>query len=404
MNSTNFFFEPGKLSIIMDGGAGSSGKGKIGSYVCENANNFTFACNTFMPQAGHWVRLKDGRTFFYQTLNSCAYLNDKIDKIYIGPGAMIELPAFWREYEENGLKPHQIGISPITSILTEADRDYELGLVDLHGNPIEQHDGTMKYGSTAHGCGAARAKKILRKGLVARDIPELSQFICDIPTEIMNRLDRGEAGLLEIAQGYQLSLNTNMYPYTTSRNCTVAAALDDMMVPPVYAGNVLINFRTYPIRICNYKYLDAMGNHLTWGEVQEFDQIGWPYEKVEYDSGPGYADQKEITWAELNKSSGADRDLTELTSVTKLPRRVFTFSKQNLKEAIRFNKTGGKIYLSLNFVNYLDASVEGKTKGVASHPKVLSWLYENIFKDLPQDVELKFLGTGAMSHETELLE
>ena len=68
MSKTNFFFNPGKLSFILDAGAGSSGKGVIGSYVCENADNFTFACNAFMPQAGHWVKTDNGKTYFYQTL------------------------------------------------------------------------------------------------------------------------------------------------------------------------------------------------------------------------------------------------------------------------------------------------------------------------------------------------
>ena len=86
MPSCNYLFSPGKLTTIMDGGAGSSGKGKIGSYIAENADNWQFCCNTFMPQAGHWVVLDDGRTFFYQTLNPCAYDHERFERMYIGPG------------------------------------------------------------------------------------------------------------------------------------------------------------------------------------------------------------------------------------------------------------------------------------------------------------------------------
>src|SRR3954469_25056808 len=88
--NTDFVFTSGKLTIALDGGAGSSGKGKLGSFLCEHAGNWQFACNTFMPQAGHWVRLSDGRKNFYKSLNSCAYLTDRYEKLYIAPGATIE--------------------------------------------------------------------------------------------------------------------------------------------------------------------------------------------------------------------------------------------------------------------------------------------------------------------------
>src|ERR1022692_4924281 len=111
--STGFVFSPGKLTITLDGGAGSSGKGKLGSFLCEHANNWQFACNTFTPQAAHWVRLDDGRSLLYQTFNSCAYLSDKYEKLYIAPGATIDLLAFRREVEESRIPRKKIGISPI---------------------------------------------------------------------------------------------------------------------------------------------------------------------------------------------------------------------------------------------------------------------------------------------------
>src|SRR5947209_8531498 len=137
MFNTDFVFTPGKLTITLDGGAGSSGKGKLGSFLCEHADNWTFACNTFMPQAGHWVKLDDEkRTFFYQTFNSCAYLADRYERLFIGPGAAIELPAFWREIEESSIPRHKIGISPLTSVLQEIDTGYERGTCDFAGNAL----------------------------------------------------------------------------------------------------------------------------------------------------------------------------------------------------------------------------------------------------------------------------
>lgn len=403
MFNTNSFFTPGKLSVILDAQAGSSGKGVIGSFVTENADNWQFACNAFSPQAGHWVKLDDGRSFFYQTFNSCAY-QEKYEKLYLGSGGSIELPAFFREMEENNIPRHKIGISPITAILQSKDGAFERGEVDLDGNPIKSL-GTMKSGSTCHGSGACKARKILRRQdvLLARDVPELKEFLCDVSTEIMHRLDRGQSGLLEIAQGFQLSYGlSEMYPFCTSRNCTVSAGLDDMMLPPSYAGNVLLNLRTFPIRINNRKYIGLDGKHLTWADVQN----GVPHEVREYNSGHGYDDQQEITWEELTANAGSPTPIMECTSVTKLPRRVFTFSKKNLDSAIRHNRTGGQIVLSVNFANYIDNTICGKRGSFTKlsecvTPKVETWIKENILPSIIEhgDVVLGYIGTGPLTND-----
>jgi adenylosuccinate synthase len=405
MFNTNFCFRPGRLTILLDAQAGSSGKGKIGSFITHHANNWDFAVNTFMPQAGHWVKIKNGGSYFYQTFNSCAYQSDRYEKLYISPGAMIELPAFFREMEENKIPAHKIGISPVTAILQKIDGDFERGMVDFDGKPVEKrHDGTMKKGTTAHGCGANRARRVLRRpeALYARDVPELQQFLCDTPREIMDRLDAGQSGLFEIAQGFQLSyLLPEMFPYCTSRNCTVMAGLDDAMIPPRYAGNVIINCRTFPIRINNNKYLDPeTGKHLTWAEVEEYNKNGKKYETYQGNSGPGYADQTETTWGQVTKDSNSKTPIMEMTSVTKLPRRVFTFSQKNLADAFRFSRTGnGSIFLSVNFMNYVDANITGASGTITDKvptnlltPKVREWLKSNLTSSQLQS--LKFIGTG----------
>lgn len=555
---TNFVFSRGKLTVVLDGGAGSSGKGKLGAFLCENADNWKFACCTFMPQAGHWVVLDDGRKFFYQTFNSCAYLHEKYEKIYIGPGGTIELSAFWREIEESKIPHEKIGISPLTSVLQDADTGYERGTHDFNGNEltvvtnsldraVTSHrlvmhspltvnvygniiniEGGLGYrphipgsevvkllidnswacsirfvngkvlvepsndagqavtkdinvsgrctkdgkilieitgwklekppiavvdyeydittneskngqvaggplaatGSTAHGCGANRARRVLRRkeAKYARDIPELQKFICDVPGEIMKRLDKGQSGLLEIAQGFQLSyMLPEFFPFTTSRNVTVAAAIDDMMIPPKYAGNVIINFRTYPIRISSNKYVDkATGKHLTMKEVVDtlaadsadaqkyladeglFGQAEMlksatremlnarGIDLVEGNSGPGYDDQMELSWKDITESSGSPEPIMEMTSVTKLPRRVFSFSKKNVEQAIKHNDTGHNIYLSLNFADYVDHNLlklGGTMKmDVKKLTKLKKWVDSNFGKFRSA---LKFIGTSA---------
>ncbi len=402
MKTCNDLFTPGTLTILMDGGAGSSGKGKIASYVTENADNWQFACNTFHPQAGHWVKLSDGRSYFYQSLNSCAYQIDKYEKIYLGPGAMIELPALLREIEENKVPVHKLGISPIVPILDiELDQGFERGTLGFDGAPKADDIGTARFGSTAHGVGSCNARRLLRRPSVklARDVPELAPYICDVPGEIRARLDAGQSGLLELAQGYQLSMmHDYFYPYVTSRNVTVAQGMSDMFLPTKYAGQVILNFRTYPIRINSNKYVSRVdGHHCTWAEVED----GHPHAIVKGDSGKWYPDQKEITWEDLTRSSGSPSHIAEITSVTKLPRRVATFSKQNLVEAVRDNDTGHKVHISLNFMNYLDHTVLGvKTRAeLVKSKKVMDWIRDTQLKILAEP-HLRFLGTGANTDET----
>jgi adenylosuccinate synthase len=408
--NTNEFFTPGKLSTILDAQAGSSGKGVIGSFVCAHADNWQFACNAFSAQAGHWVKLDDKRGFFYQTFNSCAYDPDKYEKLYIGADSAIELPALFREKEENNIPSKKIGLSPLATIIQDRDMAFERGEVDFDGNSSKGHDGTMKTGSTCHGVGAARARRMLRRKevVLAKDLPILKEFICDVPGEIMDRLDAGQAGLMEIAQGFQLSLLGPFYPHVTSRNVTVSAGLDGLMLPPKYAGNVLLNMRTFPIRINSFKFLDpATGKHLTWAQVQEYEKAGKKYTKYEGNSGSWYSDQQETTWEQITKDSQSPTPIMEITSVTKLPRRVATFSKENLRQAIRYNRPpeGHNIYLSVNFMNYIDASMAGVRESDKSNrlddtclltDKCEDWLAENIdpITDEHGDVILRYLGTG----------
>ncbi len=378
----------------MDGQFGSSGKGKIASYIGEHADNFQFACNAFSSQAGHWVRLEDGREFFYQQLNSVAYLVDKLEKLYIGAGSIIELPALQREIVDNGVPPSKLGIDPNAMILdAKLDAMFEQGLAGFDGaESTVRHTGTASKGSTCHGCGSALARKVLRRPSVktARDIPWLAGYVCDVAEEITERLEKGQSGLCEIAQGFPLSLNGPFFPYTTSRNVTTAQALSDMFLAPKYAGPVVINLRTLPIRINSNKYLGEDGTHLTWDEVQR----GVPHTVYEGNSGHWYPDQEELTWEEVTESSGSPVPIMEMTSVTKLPRRIATFSLQNLWEAIQTNDCGKDVILSLNFANYIDHEVSGMRSELTE--TVADWILENLG---PYSNQVRFVGTGALTED-----
>jgi len=184
----------------------------------------------------------------------------------------------------------------------------------------------------------------------------------------------------------------------TSRNCSVVAGLDDMMLPTKYAGNVILNLMTYPIRINNKKYISHEdGHHLTWEEVK----AGVPHEVKVFDSGPGYDDQREITWEELTEKSGSPELIVSMTSVTKLPRRVFTYSKKNLLQAIRHNDTGHKMFLSVNFTDYVDHSVKGKRTEEDVTDKIKDWMNDNLWGICEHTRAIVLcLGTGPLTDDT----
>lgn len=400
IGETMGFFKSGKVSVVMDGAFGSSGKGRMASYIGERfVGKWQFACHSFMSNAAHTVMSKHG-TFMYQSLNSIAYMVNDYEKTYICGGAVLELEPLLKEIAENKIPVYKLGIHPLVAIVTEKDIKYERGKCNFDGDKFSEAiiNENMLLGSTLHGVGAARARRILRRrdSLLARDVPELKQYLCNTREEIVSRLDKGQQGIMEIAQGFSLGyLEERFFPKVTSRNCSVAAALDDCGIPPYYLGKVLLNFRTFPIRVCSDKWADSSGTILKYKQAKAMEAAGEKITHIKGDSGAFYEDQKEITWDELTKSHNHKTPIFECSTLTENPRRVFTFSKTNLKEAIKYNlPPGGEedVLISVNFANYIDPEMASMTE------KFQSWVDENI----PQEhvKKLWLIGYGPRSDQT----
>lgn len=406
-HNTDYFFEDGKLSFVMDGGAGSSGKSILSAYLVKHSTKPKFLVSSFTPNASHTICDDDGSEFVYKIFAGGSQYHEKLDAIYIVDGSALELSTLWKEIDHLKIPRDKVRISPRCAIVQQIDKDFEAGLCDLDGNYYpkgEEGAGTVATGSTCSGSGTVLAKKVVRNKtlVVAKDVPALADMLYDMD-EIISRLECGQAGLFEIAQGFPLSNNHHRFaPHTTSRNVTVTAALNDAMLPTKYAGNVFLNWRTFPIKIHSKKYKCVKtGNFLTWDEVVSRDSI--EYEVIESYSGDFYDDQKEISWEEVTELSGGAEKLLEVTTLTKLPRRIATFSKTNLKEAILFNNTGANIFMCINFMNYAVASVKDKRCHIGeldedSQRMVYSWLDENILSTLAHfswaNVQLRYIGTG----------
>jgi hypothetical protein len=392
MNPSHIFV-PGTLTFILDASFGSSGKGKLAAFITKHQTDVSFLVTSNSANASHTV-IDGGKQVVFKALPSGSFYHERLERVFISPGASFKIVDLLNEIEQTGIPRSKVMIHPRASVITDLDAAFERGEVDLDGVATAvNHSGTIKTGSTCSGSGASLAKKILRRNpSVAADYPEISDMIGVTEEAIMDLLDSGLSGLFEVGQGFPLSLNHHRFaPNTTSRNVTVSSALNDAMLPPMYAGPVILNFRTYPIRINSKKFIGVDGSHLTWEQVK----AGTPHFVVDSYSGNWYPDQEEITWEDIEKASGGEiSDSIKNTTLTKLPRRVATFSALNLAEAIRYNASYHGVFLSLNFMNHVSNGVTNATNvgDVLDDDMVSEWIECNI-PTLYRD-SVAFLGTG----------
>ena len=297
-----------KLNVLIDISLGSTGKGNIAAYLASK-NKISIAASNHGSNSGHSIIYK-GETKVVKML-PVAGIYDVDSTIVLGSGSVIDLDILLKEIEEFGVKDRVL-ISPTAPVINEYCKEYE-----------REH---LQYiASTFQGVGAAVGLKAMRsqKIKLAKDYEELNNYISyNLPDVVINKIDKmNGTGLVEIAQGYGLSIDSEHYPMVTSRCVNVGQALAYLDVPASLVGDVIGVARTYPIRV---------------GNVPN----GY--------SGDTYVDSKELSWEELSTKIG--RKVSELTSVTKRIRRVFTFSKQLFETAVRRNRCN---ILFLTFVDYL---------------------------------------------------
>ena len=140
------------------------------------------------------------------------------------------------------------------------------------------------------------------------------------PEEYRDALAAAESVIVEGAQGFSLSMYHGQYPYTTSRDVTPWQVAADCGLPYKWASYIKVigTLRTFPIRVSNR----------------------------DGSSGPHYPDQVELKWGDIGLNA-------ELTTVTKLPRRIFSFSQTQLQEALWHCGGYWDTRLFLNFANYV---------------------------------------------------
>lgn len=305
---------------ILDLQFGSTGKGLLAGYLARKRKPDGVVC-AFGPNAGHTFIDSTGRKFVHIMMPMGA-LSPEIQRVFIGPGAIVHPDLLLSEHQhlqDMGYR-YELYIHENATVVQERHREMEA----IYGGAI---------GSTQKGTGAALAEKITRQPaivsmspdvqhawgkIIARDVLKgtpLEGYVAPVP-DYNDAMDKVRTLQIEGAQGYSLSCHHGFYPYVTSRDCTIGQLLADCAVPLMRgAVQVLGTCRTFPIRVNN-----KTGS-----------------------SGPAYHDQEEIQWADLGMEP-------ELTTVTKLPRRIFSFSAEQVRQAVRIS---GVDIVFLNFCNYV---------------------------------------------------
>lgn len=312
------FARPGYASFTVGGQWGSEGKGAAVAWLADlvqrNGCKFDVVTCNSGAQAGH-TSIHNGveRVVFHLPT---APIVAPGPITYLNSGAIIDPKVLMHELDQNpSITTHGLRISPNAAVITDDCRQAE----------GRDNSAQTKIASTRKGVGEALARKVLRSGAIARDTPELRPFLrrMDLNGEML----RDASVLVEVPQGFGLSLNGEFYPYCTSRDSSVMQGMSDAGINPRFVGATMMVLRTYPIRVGNIA--DGDGN-----------EIG--------NSGGYYPDQTEISWEKL-----AVRP--EITTVTKRVRRVFTWSQEQVATAMMANQPD-LVYLS--HCDYFDNFVE----------------------------------------------
>jgi len=290
-----------KVDVVVDLQFGSTGKGLFCGYLGDT-KDYDMVMSANMPNAGHTYIDKYGNRYMFKVLPSSA-VGKSVKTVMIGPGAvfrigrLVEEMVFLRKDQTLRIHPNAMVLSP--------------------DHPVQEAKRLRHISSTLQGSAAAVIDKMWRSGNapIAKDAlrgTKFEKYVCS-HDEWKIRLSMADAVLAEGSQGYSLGINTQFYPFTTSRDCTPASFLSACGVPLKMLNRVYGTCRTLPIR------------------------VGGP-------SGDYYPDQDELSWEELGLPE-------ERTTVTNKIRRIFSYSKLQIEEAI-WHCNPDAVFV--NFANYID--------------------------------------------------
>jgi len=225
-------------TVLVGGGWGDEGKGKCITYLCYYDKPSIIARAGVGPNAGHSVEFR-GEKYALRLTPSGFIHRDA--KLLIGAGVLIDPEVFLDEMENLS----KYNVRERTFI------DYRCAIIEEKHKVQDRSSAYLskKIGSTGTGCGPANAERVMRTAKLAHEIPELEDYLTDVPLEINKTLDEGGDVFIEGSQGFGLSLYYGTYPYVTSKDTTASTAAADVGVGPTRIDEVITVFKAYATRV-----------------------------------------------------------------------------------------------------------------------------------------------------------
>ena len=225
------------LTVVVGGQYGSEGKGKVTSYLSLR-DNVDIVARCGGPNSGHTVDF-NGQRIELRCLPA-GFLSQRT-RLLLCAGCLINPDILLAEIKETGIDPSRVGVDRMAGIISEEEGKSE--------KAMQMRD---RLGSTLSGTGMGVANRALRKPefKLAKDVPELKDFLTDVSVEVNGVLDKNGKVIIEGTQGFGLSVyHSPFYPYATSRDTTASGFLSEVGVSARLVTDIIMAVRTFPIRV-----------------------------------------------------------------------------------------------------------------------------------------------------------
>jgi len=281
------------VSIVVGGHYGDEGKGKVVSYLALKDKPKYIARAGVGPNAGHTVWF-EGKKYGLRMI-TCGFVNPQ-SELLIGAGVLVDIKRLMDEIQMCGVNG-RIFVDKRCVVIEQEHKDADVGA------------NSKKIGTTGSGCGPANSARVNRTAKLARDFPELKDYIVDVPQLLNDAIGEGREVLIEASQGFGLSLYYGNYPYVTSKDTSASSAAADVGVGPTRIDDVYVIFKAYMSRVGE----DPFVHYLTDEEVKASEVWSSILKKAQEKGIQGTTNQKIASY------------LGEVGTVTGRPRKIGSF-------------------------------------------------------------------------------
>jgi adenylosuccinate synthase len=323
-------------TIIVGGFFGDEGKGKIVAHIAFKDKPVIISRGGVGPNAGHTVQVGT-KEYGVRMVPSGFFYKDA--KLCIGSGVLVDPRILKHEVETLGVKG-RVFVDWRCGIITEDHIARDKGSDHL----------SKKIGSTGSGCGPANSDRVMRISPQAKDVPELAEYLMDVPKAIDEELKKDHTVLLEGTQGFGISLYYGTYPFVTSKDTSASQIAADNGVGPTRIDDVVVVFKAYPTRVgegpfsteMTFEKSDAMG-------IQEFGTVthrkrrigGWDGGMARYSAMINGCTQAAITG--IDRIDKACFGITDYTKLTKKARDFLKVAEDDIGCPITLISTGPEV-------------------------------------------------------------